>query len=173
MAPRARTRSGRSSHPPLWLVEGLDILHRKVVPFGITVAVVVVGATLLAWLAPGVLAPTPLVGAAVGVAALLLGTAAAVTTDASDLTVRGPRHVAAAGGELVAVLPRDPSVAAAGPLATAIIEVREPGSPLLLAFATASRDARRTNAWTQAIARALVNEGVGVLRADLASGRSD
>jgi hypothetical protein len=106
---------------------------------------------------------TPEVGAAIGLAALLLGLAAAVATDATDLIVRGPRHVAAAGGELVAVLPRDPSVAAAGPLATAVLEVREPGVPLLLALATAGRDARRSNAWTDAIARALVSEGVGVL----------
>src|SRR6056297_1985759 len=173
MAATARTRSRRSSHPPLWLVEGLDIVQRKAVPLGVTVAIVVLAATLLAWLAPGVLAPTPLVGAAVGLAAVLLGVAAAVATDASDLTVRGPRHIAAAGGELVAVLPRDPSVAAAGPLANAIIEVRTPGAPLLLAFATASRDARRANAWTQAIARALVAEGSGVLRVDLASGRTE
>jgi hypothetical protein len=173
MAAQARTRSPRSSHPPLWLVEGLDILQRKAIPFGITVAVVVLGAALLALVAPGLLPATPAIGATIGVAALLLGVAVAVATDASDLTVRGPRHVAAAGGELVAVLPRDPSVAAAGPLATAIVEVRDPGSPLLLAFATASRDARRANAWTEAIARALVADGCGVLRVDLASGRSE
>src|SRR6056297_2136141 len=175
MAATARTRSRRSSHPPLWLVEGLDIVQRKAVPLGVTVAIVVLAATLLAWLAPGVLAPTPLVGAGVGLAAVLLGVAAAVATDASELTVRGPRHIAAAGGELVAVLPRDPSVAAAGPLANAIIEVRTPGAPLLLAFATASRDARRANAWTQAIARVLVAEVVsyepGVKLAELGAGQ--
>ena len=173
MAKRPRNRSERPSHPPLWLVEGLDIVHRKrLLLAAVVVAVVVLGA-LFAVLFPGVMPRTPEVGAAIGLAALLLGLAAAVATDATDLVVRGPRHVAAAGGELVAVLPREPSVAAAGPLAAAVLEVREPGVPLLLALATAGRDARRSNSWTDAIARALVAEGVGVLRVDLASGRSE
>ncbi|MFO7961509.1 MAG: hypothetical protein R6U94_11240 [Nitriliruptoraceae bacterium] len=173
MAKRPVNRSERPSHPPLWLVEGLDIVSRKrVLLASVVLAVVFVGA-LSAVLFPGVVPRTPVVGAAIGLAALLLGLAAAVASDATDLIVRGPRHVAAAGGELVAVLPRDPSVVSAGPLATAVLEVREPGVPLLLALATAGRDARRSNAWTDAIARSLVGEGVGVLRVDLASGRSE
>ncbi len=173
MATRPGNRSERPSHPPLWVVEGLDIVHRKWALLAAVVVGVVLAGALLALLFPGVVPRTPEVGAAIGLAALLLGLAAAVATDATDLIVRGPRHVAAAGGELVAVLPRDPSVAAAGPLATAVLEVREPGVPLLLALATAGRDARRSSAWTDAIARALVAEGVGVLRVDLASGRSE
>ncbi len=173
MPTRSRDRAERPSHPPLWLVEGLDIVSRKwVLLSAVTGAVIVLGA-IAALLLPEVVPPAPAVGAAVGLGGLLLGLAAAVATDATDLVVRGPRHVAAAGGELVAVLPRDPSVAAAGPLAAAVLEVREPGVPLLLAFATASRDARRSSAWTDAIARSLVSEGVGVLRVDLASGRSE
>ncbi len=173
MATRSRDRAHRPSHPPLWLVEGLDIVSRKrVLLAAVTAAVIVLGA-IAALVLPELVPPTPVVGAAIGVAGLLLGLAAAVATDATDLVVRGPRHVAAAGGELVAVLPRDPSVAAAGPLAAAVLEVREPGVPLLLAFATASRDARRSSAWTDAIARSLVSDGVGVLRVDLASGRSE
>jgi len=173
MANRSRDRAERPSHPPLWLVEGLDIVSRKWVLLAVVTAVVIVLGSIAALVLPGVVPPTPAVGAAIGLAGLLLGLAAAVATDATDLVVRGPRHVAAAGGELVAVLPRDPSVAAAGPLAAAVLEVREPGVPLLLAFATASRDARRSSAWTDAIARSLVSDGVGVLRVDLASGRSE
>ena len=173
MATRSRDRADRPSHPPLWLVEGLDIVSRKWVLLAVVTAVVIVVGAIVALVLPDVVPPAPAVGAAVGLAGLLLGLAAAVATDATDLVVRGPRHVAAAGGELVAVLPRDPSVAAAGPLAAAVLEVREPGVPLLLAFATASRDARRSSAWTDAIARSLVSEGVGVLRVDLASGRSE
>jgi hypothetical protein len=173
MPTRSRDRADRPSHPPLWLVEGLDIVSRKwVLLAAVTAAVIVLGA-IAALILPDVVPATPGVGAAIGLAGLLLGLAAAVATDATDLVVRGPRHVAAAGGELVAVLPRDPSVAAAGPLAAAVLEVRDPGVPLLLAFATASRDARRSSAWTDAIARSLVAEGVGVLRVDLASGRSE
>ncbi|TVP69478.1 MAG: hypothetical protein EA340_07165, partial [Nitriliruptor sp.] len=173
MATRSRDRADRPSHPPLWLVEGLDIVSRKWVLLAVVTAVVLALGAIVAMVLPQVVPPTPAVGAAIGLAGLLLGLAAAVASDATDLVVRGPRHVAAAGGELVAVLPRDPSVAAAGPLASAVLEVREPGVPLLLAFATASRDARRSSAWTDAIARSLVAEGVGVLRVDLASGRSE
>ena len=173
MATSSKTQNSRPSHPPLWLVEGLDIVQRKRwVIAAVALGVVALGA-LASVVLPDTIPPTAGVGAAVGVAALLLGLASAVASDATELIVRGPRHVAAAGGELVAVLPRDPSVAAAGPLAGAIEEVREPGAPLLLAFATAGRDARRTVAWTDAIARALVNRELGVLRVDLASGRSD
>ena len=173
MATRSRDRADRPSHPPLWLVEGLDIVSRKWVLLAVVAAVVIVLGAIAALVLPQLVPPTPAVGAAIGLAGLLLGLAAAVASDATDLVVRGPRHVAAAGGELVAVLPRDPSVAAAGPLAAAVLEVREPGVPLLLAFATASRDARRSSAWTDAIARSLVADGVGVLRVDLASGRSE
>ena len=173
MATSSRTRTARPSHPPLWLVEGLDIIQRKRWVVAAVVVVVVALGALASLVFPATIPATAGVGAAVGVAALLLGLAAAVASDATELIVRGPRHVAAAGGELVAVLPRDPSVAAAGPLAAAIEEVREPGAPLLLAFATAGRDARRTVAWTDAIARSLVGRELGVLRVDLASGRSE
>ncbi len=174
MAKRSRaSRTDRSSHPPLWLVEGLDIVDRRRGMLLAVVAGVIVVAAVLAVVLPGVVPPTAAVGAAIGLAALLLGVAAAVAADATDLIVRGPRHVAAAGGELVAVLPREPDVVSAGPLAEAIVEVREPGTPLLLGLAAAGRDARRSGMWTDAIARALVGSGVSVLRADLASGRSD
>ncbi len=174
MAKRSRaSRTDRSSHPPLWLVEGLDIVdRRRGMLLAVVGGVIVVGA-VLAVVLPGVVPPTAAVGAAIGLAALLLGVAAAVAADATDLIVRGPRHVAAAGGELVAVLPREPDVVSAGPLAEAIVEVREPGTPLLLGLAAAGRDARRSALWTDVIARALVGSGVSVLRADLASGRSD
>ena len=170
--PRSR-KSQQPSHPPLWLVEGIDIVQRKRwLLASVALAVIVLGA-VASLLLPQMIPATAGVGAAIGVAALLLGLAAAVASDATELVIRGPRHVAAAGGELVAVLPRTPSVVAAGPLAAAIQEVREPGTPLLLGFATAGRDARRTVAWTEAIARSLVASDLGVLRVDLASGRSD
>lgn len=173
MARRTQQRDDRPSHPPLWLVEGLDIVHRRrLVLLTITVATIVVAA-IIAAVFPAVLPPRGWVGAALGVAALLLGLAGAVAADATDLLVRGPRHVAAAGGELVAVLPRDASVSAAGPLATAVLEARMPGHPLLLGLAAAGRDARRVTAWTDALARALAAEGASVLRVELAGGRSE
>lgn len=146
--------------------------RRWLVLVAVTAAVFVVGALGAAFF-PGVMPATAGVGAAVGVAALLLGLAAAIASDAADLVIRGPRHVGSAGGELVAVLPRDASVSAAGPLASAVLEVRLPGHPVLLGLAAAGRDARRVTTWTDAIARALVAEGASVLHVELAAGRSE
>jgi hypothetical protein len=167
-----RPRSRPRSRPPLWLVEGLDIVqHRRTVLLAVALGTIAVGA-LLAVLAPGIVPPSPVVGAAVAFAALLLGLAAALAVDATDLRLRGPRHVGAAGGELVAVLPVDASVDEARALASAVLDAREDDSPLLLGLAASGRDARHTAAWTEALGRALVDEQVSVLNIDLASGRS-
>lgn len=162
----------RRSHPPLWLVEGLDVVElRRSVLLTVTLGVLVVGG-ILAVVFPGLVPPVPVVGAAVGLAALLLGLAAAIGLDATDLRLRGPRHVGAAGGELVAVLPTAAEREGAATLANAVLEAREPGSPLLLGLAASGRDVRPTTAWTDALAVALEAEGVSVLCIDLASGRS-
>jgi hypothetical protein len=165
----------RPSHPPLWLVEGLDIVEqRRSVLLAVVIGVIALGG-LLAVVAPGIVPPVPVVGAAVGVAALLLGLAVAIALDATDLRLRGPRHVGAAGGELVAVLPTRAGRDGADTLADAVLAARMPGSPLLLGLAASGRDIRPTVAWTDALATALVAGGVSVLRIDLASGhtRSD
>lgn len=164
--------TSRRSQPPLWLVEGLDIAElRRGTLLAVTLGLCVVG-VVLAFLAPGIVPPTPLVGAAVAFAAVLLGIAAAVAVDTADLTVRGPRHVSAAGGELVAVLPDDADPDAAAPLAEAVLEAREPDQPLLLGMAAVGRDARAAAAWTDALSVALARTGASVLAVDLASGRS-
>jgi hypothetical protein len=168
-----RTQAARRSRTPLWLVEGLDVAElRRAVLIGVAVLVSLVGMGL-AFLAPGVVPPTLPVGLAVGFAALLLGYAAALAVDAADLTVRGPRHVRAAGGELVAVVPTDAEVDDARPLAQAVLEAREGEERILLGLAAAGRDARRTVAWADAVAVALAEEGVSVLCLDVASGRTD
>ncbi len=172
MTEPASTATKRRSHPPLWLVEGLDVVEqRRPVFIAVTIGVIALGG-ILAVLAPGLVPPVPLVGAAVGVAALLLGLAVAVALDAADLRLRGPRHVGAAGGELVAVLPTTPERAGAEILADAVLEARAPGFPLLLGLAASGRDIRATVAWTDALATALEAEGVSVLRIDLASGHT-
>jgi hypothetical protein len=169
----ASTPPDRRSGPPLWLVEGLDIVEsRRRIVLGVAGLIIVVG-LLLALLAPGVLPPTPLVGAAVALAALLIGAAAAVVVDSSDLRVRGPRHVVAAGGELVAVLPVAGDPEAADELATVVLEAREPDRSMLLGLAASSLDIAATLRWTDALGIALARRGVSVLRVDLASGRSD
>ena len=163
----------RRSGPPLWLVEGLDIVEsRRRIVLGVAGLIIVVG-LLLALLAPGVLPPTPLVGAAVALAGLLIGVAVAIVVDSSDLRVRGPRHVVAAGGELVAVLPVAVDQEAADDLAAVVLEARQPDQSMLLGLAASSLDIAATLQWTDALGLALARRGVSVLRVDLASGRSD
>lgn len=166
-------RSDRRSRPPLWVVEGLDIVEsrrRLVVAVAVLVSAVGIAVSVFA---PDLLPPNALVGAAVGLAAVLLGAAAAVGVDATDLRVRGPRHVGAAGGELVAVLPVEVDGSAADELAAAVLDAREDGRPLLLGLAASGLDVATTVAWTDALAAAVARTGVSVLRVDLASGRTE
>jgi hypothetical protein len=164
----------RRSRTPLWVIEGLDIARLRAVPLRVIAGVICVVGIVLAIVAPDLVPPTAVVGAAVAMAGLLLGLAAAVAVDAADLTVRGPRHVRAAGGELVAILPTQPAIDEAMPLAEAVLEAREgENKRLLLGLAAAGRDARRCSAWTDALAVALARTGASVLRVDLASGRSE
>jgi hypothetical protein len=169
MAEEPDTRSRRTSRPPLWLVEGADLVDRRRGTVLLTVGIVAVVGALAAWLLPDVVPPTPLAGAAIGLAGVLLGLAAMVATDATEAIVRGPRHVRAAGGELVAVLPGEPSVAAARPLAGAVVEARRPGATLLLGLSSAGRDADATLRWVEDLARALAEDGTSVLAVDLVS----
>jgi hypothetical protein len=156
------------------VVEGLDIARLRAVPLRVVIGVLCLVGVVLAIVVPDLVPPTPLVGAAVALAALLLGLAVAVAVDAVDLTIRGPRHVRAAGGELVAILPSEPDPQGAVPLAEAVLEAREgEGQRLLLGLAAAGRDARRCSAWTDALAVALASTGASVLRVDLANGRSE
>ena len=164
-------RATRRAQPPLWLYEGLDIVEqRRRLLLAVAGLVILVG-IVVSLVLPGVLARTAGTGIAVGVAALLLGIAAVVAADATDLLVRGPRHVRAAGGELVAVLPTEASVERAGPLADAVLEARASGEgPLRIGVAASGREAARVAAWTDALGDALTEHGMSVLRVDLASG---
>lgn len=158
---------------PLWLIEGLDIAEqRRLVVLAVTGLLAAVG-VVVSLIAPGIVPPTPGVGAAVGFAALLLGYAAAVAVDAADLTVRGPRHVRAAGAELVALVPSEPSPRDAEPLARAVLDAREGDERILLGLAATGRGTSRVVAWTDELATALARQGVSVLTIDLASGRSE
>jgi hypothetical protein len=174
MSERRPPSPPRRSRTPLWVIEGLDIARLRSTPLRLVVLLVCVAGVVLSLLLPDLVPPTPLVGAAVAVAALLLGLAVAVAIDAADLTIRGPRHVRAAGGELVAILPVEADPDRAAPLAAAVLDARDnQDKRLLLGLAAAGRDARRCAAWTDAIAVALARTGASVLRVDLASGRSE
>ncbi len=124
-------------------------------------------AVVVAVVAPGFLPPTPLVGAAVGGAALLLAIAVLIALDSADLTVRGPRHVRAAGGELVAVLPLRADASATTELAAAIQDVRPSGRTLLHGIAAATGDGRRSAAWVDRLGHRLAQDGSSVLTLDL------
>lgn len=157
---------------PLWLVEALDVAEQRrgvllAVAGGLSLVAVVV-----ALVAPGIIPPVPLVGAAVGTAALLLGYAAAVAVDAADLTLRGPRHVRAAGGDLLAVVP-PASADEARSLAATVLAAREDDERLLLGLTACGRDDRAMVAWSEALAEALARSGVSVLLAELAAGRTE
>jgi hypothetical protein len=158
---------------PLWLIEGLDIVQRRRLLLLFVTAVVVVTGALFSFLLPDLVPPIPSVGAAVGFSGLLFGLAVAMAVDTGDLVIRGPRHVVSAGSEVVAILPSEPDPAAAGELASAVLDACRETHPLLLGIATGGRDWRRTLGWTDALADALVATGVSVLRVDLASGRSE
>ena len=164
------TRTGGSG-PPLWQVEGIDIVRRRRgVLLLVTLGLIALGVAVSAAF-PGVLPPRWTVGAAVGVAAVLLGFAAAVALDATDPIVRGPRHVGAAGGELVAVLPTEPEGDGAAELAAAVREARVSGL-LRLGVAAGGRNTVWTAAWADELSLALARDGLAVLYVDLASGWS-
>lgn len=161
------------SRIPLWAVEGLDVLHlRSGVVRTVVAAGCVVGIAVTV-IAPDVLPPTPLVGAAVAVAAILLGVAVAVAVDAADLTLRGPRHVRAAGGELVAILPAEGGPEDVEELADAVLDARDGSTRLLLGLAASGIDPYATAAWTDALAVALARRGSSVLSIDVATGGTD
>lgn len=155
----------------MWLVEGLDIVRRRrSILLLVTVALVGVGVVVSALL-PEVLPPRWTVGAAVGLAAVLLGFALVVALDSTDPIVRGPRHVGAAGGELVAVLPTEPEQQAAARLAASVRDAR-PSGLLRLGVAAGGRNVVWTAAWADELAVALARDGLAVLYVDLASGWS-
>jgi hypothetical protein len=166
MAEDPDPRSPRTSRP-LWLVEGVDLVDRRRGTLLLTVGVVAVLGALAAWFVPEVVPPSPLVGASIGIAGVLLGIAAIIATDATEAIVRGPRHVGTAGGELVAVLPAEATVDAARPLAGAVTEARRAEQTLLLGISAAGRDAEGVVAWVSRLAEALAEDGASVLALDL------
>jgi hypothetical protein len=166
--PLATVATMASSSRSARLVEVLDVLDRRASLLrGVVLAVVLVG-VLLALFAPGVLPPTPLVGAAVAVIAILLGAGVAVAVDAGDGVVRGPHHVRAIGGELVGALPTEVSADAAGDLADAVLEARD-DRRVVLGISAAGDDAA-TSRWADALAVALARRHASVLVVDVVGG---
>ncbi len=154
---------------PDWLAEALDVLSaRRRLVVATAVGLVLFGA-IVALVAPSILPPRAVVGAAVGVAAALLSTALALALDASDLVVRGARHVRAAGGTVDVRVGRQHDDV--GPLLAAVARHAGAG-PLRVALAPASRSAGVPGARAAALAEALARTGRKVLLTDLTRGGS-
>ena len=163
-AERARRR------PPLWAIELLDVLDRRG-PLALWAAGVLAAiALVIAAAAPGVIAPSALVGLLVGVASLAAGVAVAAALDALDVRVRGPRHVRSAGGDLVGLLPVGVRDDDAADLATAVVEARPAGAAMHLGLAPVGAEPDAAAAWSRALAAALGRAGTTVLLADLTGG---
>jgi hypothetical protein len=152
---------------PDWLAEALDVLAaRRRVVAAAAVGLLLLGA-VVALVAPTILPPRAVVGAAVGVASALLATAVALAMDASDLVVRGSRHVRAAGGAVDARVARDPEDV--GPLLAAVARHATEGR-VRVALSPASRRAGVPGPRAAALAEALARTGRRVLLTDLTRG---
>jgi hypothetical protein len=173
MADTTERTAPRRTRAPQWLYEGVDLVQQRQRALLLTFGLIVVVAAVVTVAAPDVLPPRPLVGAAVAVAALLLALAVLIALDAASIKVRGPRHIRAAGGELVAVLPAEPSATGADDLARAIQDARPPGRTLLLGVAAATGDGKRVGRWAQVVARSLAEQGLSVLSLDLTADGGD
>src|SRR5690606_20772128 len=80
----ARTSSSR----PAWLVEALDAVERRGGLLRAAVGAIVLIALVLTLVAPDLLPPRPLVGAAVAVVAIVVALAVTLVVDAGDATIR-------------------------------------------------------------------------------------
>lgn len=156
-----------SDRLPGWLAEALDVLvARRRVVVATAVGILLVGA-IVALVAPSILPPSAVVGAAVGIAAALLATALALAMDASDLVVRGARHVRAAGGSVDVVVGRQHDDV--GPLLAAVSR-HASGGRIRIALSAASRTAGVPGVRAAALAEAIARTGRKVLLTDLSRG---
>lgn len=154
---------------PSWLDGFVDILQaRRRTWIAAAIAVVLVGA-LLALLAPSLLPPTLLMGVAVGIAAALLASAVVVALDSADLVVRGPRHVAAAGGQVAGTISRSPRDIEA---LMALIDRHGSEHGVRVALTPASRSAGVPGARANMVAEELAQRDLKVLCTDLTRGRT-
>ena len=156
--------SSSTARLPDWLAEALDVLSaRSRVVVATAVGIVLLGG-IVAVLAPSILPPRAIVGAAVGIAAALLATAVALAMDASDLVVRGSRHVRAAGGGIDVRVGRQHDDV--GPLLAAVARHATDGH-VRVALSSASRTAGVPGVRAAALAEALARTGRKVLLTDL------
>ncbi len=150
-----------------WQDQLVDVLRARERMWLVAALVLILLGALLALLAPGTLPPTPLVGLAVGAAAVLLATALVIGLDASDLIVRGPRHVAAAGGTVAGTISR--STADIDALVD-LIDDHAAGGTVRVALTPASRSAGVPGSRANIVAGEMAARGQKVLVTDLTRG---
>lgn len=150
-----------------------DVIRRRRAVILATFIVIVAAAAGLAAFAPQTVALTAESGALVATAGLLLGLIAAGIGDATDARVFGARHVRGTGGELIAVIPSEPSAPVLagllGVLERARADRTDTDAVLRVGIADASAHTHHAAAWTSALAAACANRGERVLEVALAS----
>lgn len=154
------------SAAPAWLVELLEILELRRQVLLTAVAGLSLLGVLAAFVLPQFVPPRPMVGAAVGLAAVLLGVAIALAVDSIDLTIRGPRHVRSSGGLLAAHVSDAPEPAALTALVRSVSR-RHAHQGRTLVGVAAVDDVAELVTWSDALAQGLSAEGLRVLSADL------
>lgn len=150
-----------------------DVIRRRRAVILATFIIVVAAAAALATFTSQVVALTAESGALVATAGLLLGLVAAGIGDATDARVFGARHVRGTGGELIAIIPSEPSA----PVLVRLLDLLERARAdridtevvLRVGVADASAQTHHAAAWTSALAAACANRGERVLEVALAS----
>ncbi|MDX1511032.1 MAG: hypothetical protein R3249_06780 [Nitriliruptorales bacterium] len=153
-------------NPPPRVVEFIRILDARQVIARLAAGGFLVLGMLVALVAPSVLPRHPLVGAAVGLGAVLVAVAAVLATDANDLIIRGPQHVRAAGSRTaitVAATPSPPTVSRLAALAMGRLEA----GARVVSIVPASKSVREIPTWTDLIAGRLAGVGRHVVVVDL------
>lgn len=158
--------------PPPRLVEFVDILDsRQAVARAAAGGFLGLG-VIVALITPSVLPRHPVVGAAVGVGALLVAVAAVLATDANDLIIRGPQHVRAAGSRAATIVPAAASPQTTGRLARLVAGRAELGARVV-SIVPASKSVRDIPTWTDLIAAELAGASRRLVVVDLTGSWGD
>jgi len=153
-------------NPPPRLVEFVTILESRRTVARLAAGGFVLLGVLIALAAPSVVPRHPLVGAAVGIGAVLVGIAGVLATDANDLIIRGPQHVRAAGSRTSVSVPATPNPATIGRLSMLVAGRVDTGARVV-SIVPASKSVRDIPAWTDLIAAQLAGVGTHVVVVDL------
>lgn len=157
----------QADQPMSWQDQLLDVLTARARTWMVVAVLLILLAALLALLAPGTLPPRPLVGFAVGLAAVLLATAVVIGLDVSDVIVRGRRHVENAGGHVAGTISRATSDIDA---LVELIDAHAQDGKVRVALTPASRSAGVPGSRANIVATELAGRGAKVLVTDLTRG---